>query len=276
MSTPTKAELKDRTYRIARLLLSDLPLGQEVQTRDADWGQKLGVDRPTFGRHRALFEHLGILKMENKWGHGDAPRSIWFTRLTDEAETYRLLDAHFARGGSWRYRGDRPDWRNPDRLVSERPKAKVVKPTRMVVAGGPSEDETVAIAGPDPVSVMERLAPARKDEGLALIEAARQYQNRNQAVIDSFKALEDLGIAVDREKAMKAVKLPRDERLEAVSDVLDYIAQLERENARLTRYSDDRRLLLSQIAELRGENERLKAANRRMSETKAQQTVAAQ
>jgi hypothetical protein len=276
---PSKAELKDRTYRVARALLADLPLNQEVHTTDKEWGDKFGINRVVFGRHRWLFEKLGIMKMENRWGSGNgAPRMIFFTRLTDETETYRRLDKHFAEGGSWTVNEQRPDPINAHSKTAEAKRLKkIVEAKPFVISvdqAKPVEDETVAIVGDDKPEPLAALAPARKDEGLALIEAARQYRRRDQGVIEHLDAIEALGIKVDRAAALGAIELTRDERLEAVGDVLDYIDQIERENARSARWHDERKALLAENATLRGENDRLTRANRRMAESRAVQTVA--
>lgn len=79
------------------------------------------------------------------------------------------------------------------------------------------------VAGPDDVeSKFENLRPLRKDESLALVEAARQYLGRKQLKAQKLKELRDGGINVPD----SAIPLARDERLESVTLTLPYIDSL--------------------------------------------------
>lgn len=104
---------------------------------------------------------------------------------------------------------------NPPSTTSERNEA---------VALATKDDEEVrAIAGPEPESPFAVLRALRKDESGALVEAARQYANRAKLVDQKLGELEAAGIHVDR----GAVKMDKDERLEAISLVLPHINSLE-------------------------------------------------
>jgi len=108
---------------------------------------------------------------------------------------------------------------------------------RPAIATNETED-TKAIAGPDAPSPFARLAPLRKaDDAAALIAAARQYADREDKVQEHIAALaktaKDLGIEIDEAVLAAGIKLPYDERLEAVGLVLPVINALEKKNERL-------------------------------------------
>lgn len=268
LSIPTDDELKDRSYRVMRHIWKTLPVLTETVTKDADIGAPIDLAREQIREHRHLYTHLGL--MQSRTSYTGGRKHVLWQLLVDEAEAYKRLDAHFAAGGKWNVTPEAEPKGNPS-----------LKPARTTTVRGTLQghgalpplghsarvpDETVAIVGPDPVQPLAALAPARKDEGKALVEAARQYQSRSDAVIEHLKAIEALGIKVDRVAAMGAIELGRDERLENVSDVLDYVTELEAKNAKLERQiaslNMERRDLLGKVTEL----DSLRAANRRLSE----------
>lgn len=118
---------------------------------------------------------------------------------------------------------------------------------------GHAEPETVHVSGEEPESPMKGMAPARKDDAAALIEAARQYKERAQVVEDSLAALARMGVTVDR----SAIQMTEDPALEAVLPLLPYVdslnATIERLQQRIesTRYSGDAAMLRAELQESR-------------------------
>jgi hypothetical protein len=137
----------------------------------------------------------------------------------------------------------------------------------VVTVAQTEKEETRAIAGPEPKKTFTILAPLRKDEPRAFIEAARQYANRQTAVEKEYQSLVTMGLQVDRELFFKAISLPRDETLETVSLVLPLITELENKNTHLLDQLNAARDRVKDYAELKGNYERLqKLWNQRIAD----------
>lgn len=128
----------------------------------------------------------------------------------------------------------------------------------LTLASDKSTEETRAIAGPEPDKPFASLAPLRKDEYAALIEAARQYANRKAEfakVIDNLRAM---GIEIDDAKLDKAVKFPSDPHMDSISEVLPYISRLEGMVENLTRQLIDARQRAVDYNEVKRERDSLR------------------
>lgn len=142
-----------------------------------------------------------------------------------------------------------------------------IKDERVAIATKPDE-EVRAIAGPDRPSPFATLAPLRKDEPGALVEAARQYASRSGRIHDQIDKLmataKELGITLNPDMLAGGVQLETDERLESISLVLPYIDKLEARVVRLT----------AELTEMRGKGdlETLRNENRRLK-TRVEQLV---
>lgn len=137
-----------------------------------------------------------------------------------------------------------------------------------------------AVVGPDAPSPFEGLRALKRDEPAALVEAARQYEHRQDFVLERLVEIEKLGVTIDREKVMKAIKLDRDDELEGIVKVLPYVGELE---ARVNQSENWRKDVLALRGEqrewakersrLEGELQRQKDANTRLAEKMVQQTT---
>ena len=86
------------------------------------------------------------------------------------------------------------------------------------------------------MEVKMRLAGAsRKDEGEALIEAARQYAGREEFIKEELKRFAEMGITIDE----TAIKVEKDDRLEGVAVLLPYIDRLKRSIERQSKALDE-------------------------------------
>jgi hypothetical protein len=128
-------------------------------------------------------------------------------------------------------------------------------------------EETRAIAGPEPEKTFAALASLRKDEPAALVEAARQYSNRQNAVEKQYQSLVTMGLDVDKEKFLASISLPRDEFLEAISLVLPLVTSLQNQNDYLLNQLNTARDRIKDYAEVKHSYERLqKRWNERVAE----------
>jgi hypothetical protein len=89
----------------------------------------------------------------------------------------------------WEKKGEPWEYERRSNYVVKAPQKKAEPmavaeplPEVPVVVAKADREETRAIAGPEPEKAFAALASLRKDEPRALIEAARQYANRQTAV----------------------------------------------------------------------------------------------
>jgi hypothetical protein len=128
-------------------------------------------------------------------------------------------------------------------------------------------EETRAIAGPEPDKTFAALASLRKDEPAALVEAARQYSNRQNAVEKQYQSLVTMGLEVDKEKFLSSISLPKDDLLDAISLVLPMITTLQIRNDSLLTQLNTARDKIKDYAEIKHNYERLqKRWNERVAE----------
>lgn len=248
-------------------------------------GDDLGIGAAADG-YVNTFVELGILERRLEYGTPQnrlSPgRHFHWTLLLPRAEAQRVLnESQEARRVT--------NHENRSNGVAKRPKRPVKTitppfiPTPVVTKATPvmatsPEEEVRAIAGPDRDERMGDLMKAnikalRKDDGGALVEAARQYQNR----IGTFKTkVEELaslaiasGIVFDKEMAMKAVSVDVDERLEVVASLLPYIDRLEQTLERLGGQLASQSGKIRDYDNMHNENIRLKERVRQMISARA-------
>jgi len=255
------------------------PKGERLPASAEKLAKDLKIARTASQKHTKLFRALGLIKSEEEWGQRS--RFIFYTRLVDEAEGERLIHKHFDEGGTMVVKGltDLPSSSVSRAKTKKAPRITNAEDLNRVfpkVAVDESETRSTkdvlrASAGPEPEPTMRLVTrPAMKDEEAALVEAARQYSTRHEAVFAKFSELEAMGITIDREKAMKAVKLERDDELEGVSKVLPYIDRLERNLDRALANSntvrDDAKELRAELAKVQNDLKNERAANHRLAE----------
>jgi hypothetical protein len=127
---------------------------------------------------------------------------------------------------------------------------------QMPAYAGTNGEETKAIVGPDAPSSFAGLAPLRKNEAYALVEAARQYTQRGtkmqEALAEFLHQAEELGLTVDDTKLQGSFgKAKKDERLESVGLVLPYITSLEQRVERLTTDLNAERARFAEFGQLK-------------------------
>lgn len=158
-------------------------------------------------------------------------------------------------------------WGQPEPIRQQRadearafkPRLETVAPTTTPVrpeykaemdglTGNPAVEEPVAAVGEEsdanPFAVLK---PLKRNEAQALIESARQYQGRMEFINEEIQRFADHGITLDP----AVIGFPRDERLEIIGLVIDYVTRVENENARLQAYASERGRDVDEERELR-------------------------
>jgi len=258
------SDITRRTAEAWKAICRDLVTTEERQYGSPQLATRTGTNDPTAGRFMRFFRGLGILKYRSEYSDKKSGGQKVYMQLAaplDEGLTaiYKHFDA--GRSFSWFENGS-PGYAGKG---VEAPKTE-----KVVVADERSPGVVRAIAGPEPEQPMAALAPLRKDDAEALIEAARQYANRSTEVSKHIEALRSLGVEVDVTKVMEGVKMTVDPTLETIMVILPVIDRLQSSNERLRGLASGADAALREsrnMAEtLRKERDALKAANTRLSE----------
>lgn len=245
-----------------------LVVNEPYLTTDGDLAKLIGQEKIAVRRTRELLVEVAVLRTRRVVPEGQSrpvtAKTEWTLsrplgeakgRLTvkwqrDDAHTHELMSQPNPAKGRKR--------RAPAATESMHLNGNGAYTNATVSAANHPESELVHVSGPDAPAPLASLAPERKDDPGALVEAARQYANLHTQVERKLKELEGMGIHVEWEKVAKAVQLPSDPRLQAVADALPYIERLERVNERLTAQAEALREKANLSDGLMRENARLK------------------
>jgi len=120
------------------------------------------------------------------------------------------------------------------------------------------------LARPEPIKSFEALAPLRKSEPRAFVEATRQYlakwdiaKSHAQALFDAH-LIDDTGIILD------SLKIEHDPAMDAVALVLPYIDELEKRIVNLDRFQDTLKTKAARVDALEIDLRRTKEQNARL------------
>ena len=261
----SRDDLVRNSKQVWKHVVDSIPLNEErkYSTIDVAAGTPFSVEAA--GRHMRFLRGLGLISYRSSYkGVG---QEVFTTRLMTLEDGNLAIYQHFDSG-------------KPLSFFETTKGSHHAAPRRetVVVADERSTEEVRAIAGPEPVSPMAALAPMRKSEPEALIEAARQYVNRSTAVQRHVEELRALGVEVDVDMVMKGIKLTSDPVLDAIAQILPVLDRWERramEGKRdVAALRDELADLRKTIDPLRDATASLKAANKRLSERNVALTAA--
>ena len=259
-----------------KVLAADLPeVGTEGEYSSRVMAAHTKTNDHAAGRCLRFLRGLGLIDYRSEYGkHFTGGQRVYMVRKLDLEAGLTAIYKHFDAGRSYSwFETGQPGGpaKGTTKVGTTRPKEITETLAKIAVSDAPTE-ETRAIAGPEPEAPMkEALRPAlRLDDVEALVEAARQYTNRGEAVQTKIAELRELGVTVDADMLTKAVHFEVDERLEAVAVVLPLIDNLQFTNQRLRRdAADDKRSAIEARRELgtvTKERDELKRANTRLAE----------
>lgn len=136
-----------------------------------------------------------------------------------------------------------------------------------------NNEKVVAIVGEEPKTVFQTpdFAAMRKDEVGALIEATRQYKEREKVLGEEYTKLRELGFQMTWERFSQSFPIAKDERLEAVALLLPYISELENRIVALKRERDSLREDVRGKSDLLMQNNKLRSQVDRLIALKAAQ-----
>ena len=261
----SRDDLVRNSKQVWKHVVDSIPLNEErkYSTIDVAAGTPFSVEAA--GRHMRFLRGLGLISYRSSYkGVG---QEVFTTRLMTLEDGNLAIYQHFDSGKPLSF------FETTKGSYHAAPRRETV-----VVADERSTEEVRAIAGPEPVSPMAALAPMRKSEPEALIEAARQYVNRSTAVQRHVEELRALGVEVDVDMVMKGIKLTSDPVLDAIAQILPVLDRWERramEGKRdVAALRDELADLRKTIDPLRDATASLKAANKRLSERNVALTAA--
>ena len=258
-----------RDYKeVLRKAVELLGVGVETRVNLADLASTVDCQRDAMGELLQVAEAVGGLNRHYVWNterqKNGLPNGRFmvmaftmsaetiirrFTELTGEEFAYPEKALHALRRSGIRTGGSQGSART---TVAPPPPAPVAPPH---VSG------VIASVGEEAPSPFSGLRTFRKDEGEALIEAARQYMRRADFVEEELTRFAQMGITIDR----AGIHFQTDERMESVLPLIDYIDRLKASNERMSaRVSTDAdatlRQKLAQVqAELTAERDALRS-----------------
>ena len=283
-----KHRLTDDTYPdLARKIAELLGTGETMTSRE-EIADAVGYSVAQVGFTASTLEHFGGLQRSAKViGYRPNPKfsqgvgspqvpikaSSWaiIRPIEDTLRDIRKANWHWTSAVSVRNRATRIN----AEIVAAKPTVgprgyeKVWPAKGTYIVERPEDDTketTVHISGDEAESPFAVLKPLRKDEAAALIAAARQYGQRNAFIEEEISRFAAVGLTLDRE----AVGMSKDERLEHIGLVMDYIDRLEREaTAPATVRADS-----NEVKQLRAEATELRNQVNRMVREKSDQKTA--
>ena len=261
----SRDDLVRNSKQVWKHVVDSIPLNEERKYSTIDVAAGTPFSAEAAGRHMRFLRGLGLISYRSSYkGVG---QEVFTTRLMTLEDGNLAIYQHFDSG-------------KPLSFFETTKGSHHAAPRRetVVVADERSTEEVRAIAGPEPVSPMAALAPMRKSEPEALIDAARQYVNRSTAVQRHVEELRALGVEVDVDMVMKGIKLTSDPVLDAIAQILPVLDRWERramEGKRdVAALRDELADLRKTIDPLRDATASLKAANKRLSERNVALTAA--
>jgi len=262
----SRDDLVRNSKQVWKHVVDSIPLNEERKYSTIDVAAGTHISVEAAGRHMRFLRGLGLISYRSSYkGVG---QEVFTTRLMTLEDGNLAIYQHFDSGKPFSL------------FETTKARSHHAAPRRetVVVADERSTEEVRAIAGPEPVSPMAALAPMRKSEPEALIEAARQYVNRSTAVQRHVEELRALGVEVDVDMVMKGIKLTSDPVLDAIAQILPVLDRWERramEGKRdVAALRDELADLRKTIDPLRDAATSLKAANKRLSERNVALTAA--
>jgi hypothetical protein len=238
----------------------------------------------TIAKYIAEFIDLGILRRRLEYRVSKKPsgvsvaggRAYYYTLAMPKEEAQDLVNKKFAKdladAEATFFASLVPAASKRSKTMKQRYQEETVpiKPSTDLAVRVDRDQPVEAIAGPDKPNPFAALAPLRKDESYALVEAARQYNQRDTKVNERIEGLlrqaKEFGLTVDETALRNSITIARDERLETVSLVLPYIGMVEsqlanyqEQNERLRKQLSDMEKTQREIVSLREQNRRLMA-----------------
>lgn len=241
----------DMEHRILSKLAKRMPVGVD-QVGMAYPQVAADIDEPVHAvlAAKKTMEDAGILKTRIEYPKGKSGRVGVWTLAMDEALAHEEMTKEHQR-------------------QLARPSSATLRKRQKATEQG--ESILRYVSGEDnELKPFEPIRALRKDEALALVEAARQYRSRADVVESKVKELEAAGVEV----APEAFALRRDERLEHIALVVPAVDELVRERDRFEEQASRWAGRISEVQKERDEFKRLYEGAKRALDERIRKDVA--
>lgn len=216
-----------------------LPIGSPEIVRTADLAKAIGVGAGEINRVRRFLVSIGAMTCDVYKNPRSGEARTTYTLLdTPEELARKIANSPYPTFSHWlaEVGGEKSLYTrgtiNPYTLPDE----------TVLVVEAPPEPVVMTTSFPEPksepIKTLEALAPFRKSEPRAYVEATRQYiaqwdiaKSHAQALFDAH-LIDDTGVILD------SLKLEHRPDMDAVAQVLPYIDELEKRIANLDKFQD--------------------------------------
>jgi hypothetical protein len=283
----------DALHAIDVIYSSSVALG-ETRMSDARMADLAGFKNTQMMKWRRFLMGLGVLAVTLHKNNSAKEGGMYLTwrLLQTRDEAINRVNAHFDAGRSWTEFYESSSMRakygnsgrKPGPQNANHTKALTAEQQEQVTIRTENGEAVEAIVGPEPESPFKdiKIRPSEltdEQAAMALIEAARQYLNRNSAVETKVAEIEALGVEVDRDALRAALKFQPDDTLDIVSLVVPYVdglvERLHRAERSLAKTRDELRTTRTDAAAVRSEANALRKAAERRAQAHAREVVSA-
>jgi hypothetical protein len=208
-----------------------LPVGSPEIVRTEDMAKAIGVGQGSINQMRQLLEYTNSMRFSQYKNPREGIARTTYTLIDPpEVAARKIASLPFHSFNDLKASSTRFNDKDADTTVYVAEPRVVEATTLTALPTAPTlrvdrdpETKTVTLRS------LDALAPLRKSEPRAFVEAARQYLARWEIAEKHAKALVEAGLAKDTDIILEALNLKEDNEFEAVAKVLPYIDELERQ-----------------------------------------------
>lgn len=224
-----------------------LEVGKPTVVKTEDIAKAGGVSPTDVNRARRFLEYLGLMKFtidRSIGGKDHISVTATFTLLKPRDEVWKTVNdyAEYNSFALWRAH----------------------KGGEKALADKLAKLPTDLIDTPEPEKPFAVIAPLRKSEPKALIEAARQYQHRWEVGRQHAQALYAEGLIGNVNEFLRGLDLAQDSELETVAKVIPLIEEFEKTITNLEKFQQPLREKAARVEPLEREIRMLKEQNVRL------------
>jgi hypothetical protein len=233
-----------------------LPVGTPEIVRTEDLAKAIGVGQGAINQMRAILEYTHSMTHSQYKNPREGIARTTYT-LIDPPEVAARKIASLPYGSYKELKAVMDIEPFIDAPVEET--VYVVEAAPVVVAPDPAH-----VTRTESIKSFEGLAPLRKSEPLALVEATRQYLKKWDIADTHATALVAAGLANSKEMIFASLKLDHDPVMDVVALVIPYIDELEKRIVNLDRFQDTLKAKAARVDDLEVALRRTKEQNTRL------------
>jgi len=227
-----------------------IPVGEPTVVKTAEMAEAIGVGTGAINQMRRILEYTDSMTYTSYKNPREGIAITTYT-LKDDARTAAKKIAALPFSGFRELQLNSADGWKPDSVI--------------YVA-----EEEAPKPEPKPIKTFEALAPLRKSEPRAAVEATRQYLAKWDIAKEHARALFDAGLVDDTATVLDNLKLDRDDQLDTIAKILPYIDELEHQVLNLERFQETLKAKAAKVDDLEVALRRSKEQNTRLIASRTQ------